>query len=125
MDYAATRDAPAGRAHLRPPSASGSEWIGGNTRGAAVAAFCLATLALASTASRGARGSATLGDSAPVGKLGYYFGPGELGQQPFFSAAGIGEGGVDVFACPYIDPRRRRILRRRQLPRRRPRMSGE
>ena len=106
MDYAATRDAPAGEtAHLLPPSASGSEWIGGNTRGAAVAAFCLATLALASTASRGARGAATaLGDSAPVGKLGYYFGPGELGQQPFFSAAGIGEGGVDVFACPYIDP---------------------
>ena len=106
MDYAATRDAPAGEtAHLLPPSASGSEWIGGNTRGAAVAAFCLATLALASTASRGARGAATaLGDSAPVGKLGYYFGPGELGQQPFFSAAGVGEGGVDVFACPYIDP---------------------
>ena len=106
MDYAATRDAPAGEtALLLPPAASGFAWIGGNTRGAAFAACGLASLALASAASRGARVAATaLGDPAPVSALGYYFGPGELGMQPFFSDAGVGEGGVDIAGCPYNDP---------------------
>ena len=112
MDYAATRDAPAGEtAHLLPPSASGSEWIGGNTRGAAVAAFCLATLALASTASRGARGAATaLGDSARLSvSSATTSAPASSASSPSSPPpASARAAWISSGACPYIDPRSRR-----------------
>ena len=114
----------------RPPtsSASGSEWIGGNTRGAAGRRVLPGhTRARVYRLARRARGAATaLGDSAPVGKLGYYFGPGELGQQLLLLRRGIVASGVDssLGSAPH-DPAGPANTRRCQLPRRRPRMSGE